>query len=209
MLLVILKLNKWHYDTFKWLAIPLQLLNKYFMTVSKKNKEKTKARSVNSNKLKKANKSTHAIDLKKISDELQDEKEKFLRLFAEFENYKKRTSKERVDLFKSANRELMLALIPVIDDFERAKNQIKVANESEDLKGLYLIFNKMNETLRNNGLSEVEVSIGDTFDSEIHEAITQIPVKNKKQKGKIIDVIEKGYILGEKIIRFPKVVVGQ
>ena len=179
------------------------------MTKPKMNKKKSKAKPAALNKQKKANKSAQALDLKKISDELQVEKEKFLRLFAEFENYKKRTSKERIELFKSANRELMSALIPVIDDFERAKNQIKVSSESDDVKGLYLIFNKMNETLKNNGLSEVEVSIDDIFDSEIHEAITQIPVKNKKQKGKIIDVIEKGYMLGEKIIRFPKVVVGQ
>jgi molecular chaperone GrpE len=103
----------------------------------------------------------------------------------------------------------MSALIPVIDDFERAKNQTKGIDESEDIKGLYLIFNKMNEILKTNGLSEVEVSVNDTFDSEIHEAITQIPVKNKKQKGKIIDIIEKGFKLGDKIIRFPKVVVGQ
>ena len=179
------------------------------MSKSKINKEKPKVRSAATNKTKKANKSAQALDLKKISDELQVEKDKFLRLFAEFENYKKRTSKERIDLYKSANRELMSALIPVIDDFERAKNQIKVDKESDDVKGLYLIFNKMNETLKTNGLTEVKVSIDDTFDSEIHEAITQIPVKNKNQKGKIIDVIEKGYMLGEKIIRFPKVVVGQ
>ena len=103
------------------------------MPNSKANKEKPKARSAASNKTKKANKSAQAHDLKKISDELQAEKDKFLRLFAEFENYKKRTSKERIDLYKSANRELMSALIPVIDDFERAKNQIKVDKESDDV----------------------------------------------------------------------------
>ena len=187
----------------------MQLINKKIMTKSKTSKDKSKAKSSVTKNPKKLSKSESTSPLGKIKDELKAENEKFLRLFAEFENYKKRTSKERIELFKSANRELMSALIPVIDDFERAKNQIKDINESDDIKGLYLIFNKMNEILKLNGLSEVEVSVNDTFDSEIHEAITQIPVKNKKQKGKIIDIIEKGFKLGEKIIRFPKVIVGQ
>ncbi len=179
------------------------------MAKSKTNKEKSKAKSRATKNPKKSTKPESISPVEKITGELVAEKEKFLRLFAEFENYKKRTSKERIELFKSANRELMSALIPVIDDFERAKSQIKGIDESQDIKGLYLIFNKMNEILKSNGLSEVKVSVNDTFDSEIHEAITQIPVKNKKQKGKIIDIIEKGFKLGEKIIRFPKVVVGQ
>tara|TARA_B100001778_G_scaffold166550_1_gene136888 strand:- start:2936 stop:3475 length:540 start_codon:yes stop_codon:yes gene_type:complete len=179
------------------------------MAKSKTNKDKSKAKSNYTKNSKKLSKPDLTSPLEKITDELKAEKEKFLRLFAEFENYKKRTSKERIELFKSANRELMSALIPVIDDFERAKNQTKGIDESGDIKGLYLIFNKMSEILKLNGLSEVEVSVNDTFDSEIHEAITQMPVKNKKQKGKIIDIIEKGFKLGDKIIRFPKVVVGQ
>ena len=177
--------------------------------MSKSSKDKPKTSKIPKKNLKKVNKTDQSANLKKINEELADEKEKFLRLFAEFENYKKRTTKERIDLFKSANHELMSALIPVIDDFDRAKNQIKKTDDSDNIQGLYLIFNKMREILKSNGLSEVEVSIDDIFDSEIHEAITQIQSKNKKQIGRIIDVVEKGYKLGEKIIRYPKVVVGK
>jgi molecular chaperone GrpE len=140
---------------------------------------------------------------------LQNEKEKYLRLFAEFENFKKRTSRERIELFKTANKEVMSALIPIMDDYDRAKSQINNENSTDEIKGLLLIFNKMNEILKTNGLNEVEISVGDIFDSEIHEAITQIPAQDESQKGKVMDVLEKGYQLGEKIIRFPKVVVGK
>ena len=144
-----------------------------------------------------------------LKEDLQDEKEKYLRLFAEFENFKKRTLRERIELFKTANKEVMSALIPIMDDYDRAKSQINNKNSNEEIKGILLIFNKMNEILKSNGLSEIETLVGDTFDSEIHEAITQIPVQENNQKGKVVDVIEKGYQLGEKIIRFPKVVVGK
>ena len=103
----------------------------------------------------------------------------------------------------------MSALIPIMDDYDRAKSQINNENSTDEIKGLLLIFNKMNEILKTNGLNEVEISVGDIFDSEIHEAITQIPAQDESQKGKVMDVIEKGYQLGEKIIRFPKVVVGK
>ena len=109
------------------------------MAKSKTNKDKSKAKSNYTKNSKKLSKPDLISPLEKITDELKAEKEKFLRLFAEFENYKKRTSKERIELFKSANRELMSALIPVIDDFERAKNQTNGIDESEDIKGLYLI----------------------------------------------------------------------
>ena len=144
-----------------------------------------------------------------LKEDLQNEKEKYLRLFAEFENFKKRTSRERIELFKTANKEVMSALIPIMDDYDRAKSQINNENSTDEIKGLLLIFNKMNETLKINGLNEVEISVGDIFDSEIHEAITQIPAQDESQKGKVMDVLEKGYQLGEKIIRFPKVVVGK
>ena len=103
----------------------------------------------------------------------------------------------------------MSALIPIMDDYDRAKSQINNENSTDEIKGLLLIFNKMNEILKTNGLNEVEISVGDIFDSEIHEAITQIPAQDESQKGKVMDVLEKGYQLGEKIIRFPKVVVGK
>ena len=137
------------------------------------------------------------------------EKDKFLRLFAEFENYKKRTSKERMDLYKTANQELMTAMLPIMDDFDRGLAEIKKAKDKELLKGMELISSKLKSTLTQKGLSDADAKVGDTFDAEIHEAITQIPAPSKKMKGKIIDVIEKGYKLGDRIIRFPKVVIGQ
>jgi len=140
---------------------------------------------------------------------LQQEKDKFLRLFAEFENYKKRTSKERVELFKTANHELMTVLLPILDDFDRGLAEIKKVKDKNVLKGMELINNKLKAILTQQGLSQVVVKQGDTFDAEIHEAITQIPAPSAKLKGKIIDVTEQGYKLGDRIIRFPKVIIGQ
>lgn len=139
---------------------------------------------------------------------LATEQDKFLRLFAEFENYKKRTSKERMDLFKTANQEVIVAMLPVVDDFERALKELSKDESSELFKGVSLIQSKFWGILKNKGLEEVKVKAGDVFDSEMHEAITQIPAADKKMKGKVIDVIEKGFQLGDKIIRHPKVVVG-
>jgi len=144
-----------------------------------------------------------------IEEQLSQEKDKFLRLFAEFENYKKRTTKERIELFKSANQELMTVLLPILDDFDRGLSEIKKVKDKGLLKGMELIKNKLSSTLIQKGLSEVETQAGDPFDAEIHEAITQIPAPSDDLKGKIIDVIEKGYKLGDKTIRFPKVVIGQ
>ena len=144
----------------------------------------------------------------KLKNELDKEKNNFLRLFAEFENYKKRTSKERIELFSTASRELMTALLPILDDFERGLNEIEKSSDKDLLQGMQLIYNKFKTTLDQKGLKELEVKQGDVFDAEIHEAISQIPAPSKKLKGKIIDVVEKGYKLGETIIRFPKVVLG-
>ena len=157
------------------------------------------------------NSENQPLKKEKTSEELiAQERDKFLRLFAEFENYKKRTSRERIELFKTANEELMTVLLPVLDDFERALTHIEDDKEAEELrKGVLLIYQKLIKTLEQKGLSNVEVKQGDKFDVEIHEAITQIPAPSKKLKGKVIEVIEKGYKLGDKIIRFPKVVIGQ
>ena len=140
---------------------------------------------------------------------IQAEKDKYLRLFAEFENYRKRTTKERMELFKTASQELMTALLPIMDDFDRGLAEIKKVKDKELLKGMQLISDKFKNTLVQKGLSEIEVKAGDDFDADVHDAITQIPAPNPKLKGKIVDVIEKGYKLGDKIIRHPKVVVGQ
>ena len=145
--------------------------------------------------------------IKSLNDELKDEKDKFLRLFAEFENFRKRTAKERLDLFKSASSELMTALIPVADDMDRAFNEFKKSENESLIKGFELIYNKLNDTLKANGLTVIIVNKGDVFDSEKHEAITQIKATDKKMVGKVVDVIETGYSLGEKILRYPKVVV--
>jgi len=141
---------------------------------------------------------------------IQAEKDKFLRLFAEFENYKKRTTRERIELFKTAGQELMTSLLPIIDDFERALTHIEEDKEAEELrKGVLLIYQKLYNTLELKGLSKIETKSGDVFDAEFHEAITQIPAPSDDLKGKVIDCVETGYKLGDKIIRYPKVVIGQ
>ena len=154
------------------------------------------------------------VEVKSPEEQLQDqlvaEKDKFMRLFAEFENYKKRTSKERIDLFKTASQDVMVSMLPVLDDFERALMHIEDDKEAEELrKGVLLIYNKLVSTLEQKGLSKIEVKKGDTFNADDHEAITQIPAPTEDMKGKIIDIVERGYKLGEKVIRFPKVVIGQ
>jgi molecular chaperone GrpE len=143
-----------------------------------------------------------------LAQDLAKEKDKFLRLFAEFENYKKRTSKERIDLFKTANQEVLLAMLPVLDDFDRATVEINKSDDENLKKGVELIHEKLKSTLVAKGLEQVEVRAGDAFNADFAEAITQIPAPSDKLKGKIVDVIEKGYKLGDKIIRFPKVVIG-
>ncbi|WP_073484293.1 MULTISPECIES: nucleotide exchange factor GrpE [unclassified Flavobacterium] len=143
-----------------------------------------------------------------LAQDLAKEKDKFLRLFAEFENYKKRTSKERIDLFKTANQEVLLAMLPVLDDFDRAIVEINKSEDETLTKGVELIHEKLKSTLVSKGLEQVEVRAGDAFNADFAEAITQIPAPSDKLKGKIVDVIEKGYKLGDKIIRFPKVVIG-
>ena len=144
---------------------------------------------------------------KELNENLKVEQDKYLRLFAEFENYKRRTAKERIELFKTAGKEILTSLVPVLEDFKRALSQEN--SDSDNDEGINLIFNKFNETLKSQGLTEVEVNIGDIFDPEIHEAISQIPATKDDQKGKIIDIIQGGYKLGDSIINFPKVVVAQ
>jgi molecular chaperone GrpE len=143
-----------------------------------------------------------------LQEELAKEKDKFLRLFAEFENYKKRTTKERIELFKTASQDVVQSLLPIIDDFDRAIVEISKTDDKTLLQGVELIHNKLKDTLASKGLEVMEVRAGDAFSADIAEAVTQIPAPTDKLKGKIIDVIEKGYKLGDKIIRYPKVVTG-
>lgn len=144
----------------------------------------------------------------KLAEQLAAEKDKFLRLFAEFENFRKRTARERLELFATASEDVMKSLLPVLDDFDRAIAQMETLGASEHLTGFNLISNKLRDNLSSKGLALVEIKNGDVFDADIAEAVTQIPAGDE-MKGKIVDVIEKGYKLGDKIIRFPKVVIGQ
>lgn len=146
---------------------------------------------------------------KKLKEELQQEKDKFLRLFAEFENYKKRTTKERIELYGTANQELMSALLPVLDDFDRGISELEKTADKQIIEGIQLIQNKINSILTQKGLKPMNIKQGDDFDVDFQEAITQIPAPSKKLKGKVIDVIERGYKLNEKVIRYAKVVIGQ
>lgn len=140
-------------------------------------------------------------------DEVAELKDKYLRLFAEFDNFKKRTTRERLELMTSASQDLLTALLPVMDDFDRARKNTEEQQMSDNplLEGYLLVYNKLAAILRSRGLEEMTTT-GEAFDPEMHEAITEIPMPD--MKGKIIDTVEKGYRLGEKIIRFPKVVVG-
>ncbi len=145
----------------------------------------------------------------KLTEELAESKDKFLRLYSEFENYRRRTSKERLDLIETATEDLMIALLPVLDDFSRAKSSIDQEENNKVLKeGVDLIETKFKKALEQKGLKAMLVKEGQKFDAEIHEAISQIPAPKKKLKGKIVDTIEDGYYLGEKVIRFAKVVIG-
>ena len=175
------------------------------------NKENTKEEEIKIDEQEPQVEQNHEEVKKELTPEelIQQEKDKYLRLFAEFENYKKRTSRERIELFKTASQELMTSLLPIMDDFDRGLSEIKKVKDKELLKGMQLINDKFKNTLTQKGLTEIAVKEGDVFDAEIHEAITQIPAPSDKLKGKVIDAVEKGYKLGEKIIRYPKVVIGQ
>ena len=146
----------------------------------------------------------------KLARENQELKEKYVRLYSEFENFRRRTAKERLELINTASMELVRELIPVIDDFERALKASSQSGEegNSDQEGSRLIYNKMVKILSSKGLTPMDDLIGKDFDAELHEAITQIPAPSENLKGKIVDVVEKGYMMGEKVIRFAKVVIG-
>ena len=148
-------------------------------------------------------------ELGKAKKEHADLKDKYLRLFAEFENYKKRTLREKLELMKTAAQDTMSALLPVLDDFDRAKKNADDEGSTEVFsEGVNLVYNKLYAVLKNRGLEPME-STGEAFDPELHEAITEIPAPTDELKGKIVDTIEKGYKLKDKIIRHAKVVTGK
>lgn len=143
-----------------------------------------------------------------IEEQLAQQKDQYIRLFAEFENYKKRTLKEKMEFSQYANQNIMVSMLAVLDDFERALKELAKSGDNEHLKGVELIYNKLKNTLIEKGLKVIEVKAGDDFNVDFHEAITQIPAPSEELKGKIVDVIETGYQLHDKVIRFTKVVTG-
>jgi molecular chaperone GrpE len=143
----------------------------------------------------------------KIKEELAGAKDKYLRLYSEFENFRRRTAKEKLEMVQSANEQLIKAMLPVADDFERAERSYKEKN-SQDGEGFLLIYTKFKKILELHGVKVMEVKTGSDFDPDIHEAITQVPAPSPELKGKVVDVVEKGYLLTDKVIRFAKVVVG-
>ena len=152
-------------------------------------------------------KSEAEIEITKLKADLAEAKDKYIRLYSEFENFRRRTTKEKMELIQSANEGLIKNMIPVIDDFERAEKSFKEKSD-KDLEGFFLIYNKFKKVFDQNGVKVMDLKVGSDFDADFHEAITQIPAPEDKLKGKIVDVIEKGYLLNDKVIRFAKVVVG-
>ncbi|WP_185862763.1 nucleotide exchange factor GrpE [Blattabacterium cuenoti] len=150
--------------------------------------------------------------LKKVEifkEKLKKEKDKFLRIFAEFENYKKRIQKERFDLFRSAHQQIIIDLIPILDDFERGLKELKKSKDEILIQGVSLIQEKLIKILKEKGLKKIKIKKGDDFNTDFHEAITQIPTTTEELKGKIIEIIEAGYILQERVIRHAKVITGK
>ena len=140
---------------------------------------------------------------------LSEEKDRYIRLYAEFENYKKRTLKEKNEFYLYASKDLMTSMLGILDDFERALKEIAKNGNESDLKGVELIYQKFRNKLIEKGLKPIDVNVGDDFNVDFHEAITQIPSPTPELKGKIVDVIETGYQLHDKVIRFAKVVTGK
>ncbi len=154
------------------------------------------------------NETSETTAKEECENKIKELEDKYLRLFSEFENYRKRTQKEKSDLITSAKADTFKLLLPILDDFDRALKSISEASNVDSLKeGVVLIYNKITKSLENQGLTEMDVKEKE-FNAEEHEAITNIPAPSEDLKGKIIDVMEKGYILNEKIIRYPKVIVG-
>ena len=145
--------------------------------------------------------------LKKLQDELAEAKDKYLRLYAEFDNFRRRSAKEKLEMIQSANEQLLKSMLSVTDDFERAEKSFKDKNDKES-EGFFLIQNKFKKILEQYSVKAMEFGKETDFNPDLHEAITQVPAPTEKMKGKVMDVVEKGYLLNDKVIRFAKVVVG-
>ncbi|MGB1041548.1 MAG: nucleotide exchange factor GrpE [Flavobacteriales bacterium] len=195
----------------------------------KNNRGKMNSENENNTELKEENTSEKATENEEITNEeapkeevveektelelaqeaVQVSNDKFLRLYSEFDNFRKRTAKEKLDIIKSASEDVIKNMLPIVDDFKRAMAHNQEVDDAESIKqGFELIYNKFYKSLEAKGLKKIEAK-GEVFNADIHEAITNIPAPSEDLKGKIVDVVEEGYYLGEKIIRFPKVVIGQ
>ena len=145
-------------------------------------------------------------ELEKALAEIEASKDKYIRLYSEFENFRRRTAKEKIEMAQTASESVIKSLLPVIDDFERAEKSIQ-NKDNKDLEGYALIFNKFKKVLDQFSVKAMDIGSGSEFNADLHEAITQIPA-GENLKGKIVDVVEKGYLLNDKVIRFAKVVIG-
>lgn len=153
--------------------------------------------------------STNVSEIEKLQLEVADAKDKYIRLYSEFENFRRRTAKEKLELIKTASEDVLKEIIPVVDDFERAFKASESENNAANVReGNLLVFNKLVKVLEGKGLQVMTDIIGKPFDADTQEAITQIPAPTEDMKGKVIDVVEKGYTLGDKVVRYAKVVIG-
>ena len=172
-------------------------------------KETTKKASTKTTKTTRTRKNKTQEELKKLKQETEELKDKYLRLSAEFDNYRKRTLNEKMELIKNASEKILLELLPVIDDFERALKANEAISDVETIKkGEKLIYGKLIELIKKQGVEEIE-AVGQEMNTDFHEALTKIPAPNEQLKGKIVDVVEKGYKLNDKVLRFAKVVIGE
>jgi len=181
------------------------------LKVEKKSAKKIKKedRKIPKEKIDSKEETAEKINEINIEEKFNELNNKYLRLSAEFDNYRKRSLKEKMELIKSAGEDILINILPVMDNFERALNSLKEKEENNSTKeGIELIYSNFSEFLKQRGVQEIDV-IGKELDTDFHEAITKIPAQKEEQKGKIIDVIEKGYLLHGKVIRFAKVVIGE
>jgi molecular chaperone GrpE len=154
-------------------------------------------------------KSEESSKMKELEQELQEQKEKYIRLSADFDNYRKRTMKEKIELSKQAGEDIFARILPVLDNLERAMRSVEEAKDLDAVKqGMHLIHNMFKEYLGQQGVKEIE-AMHQEFDTDVHDAVTKIPTPEKKLKGKVVDVIERGYFLNDKVLRYAKVVIGE
>jgi len=177
--------------------------------INEVSEEKNQQKEAKSDKKKKGKKDKKEAIIEELEEKLEQMQDKHLRLQAEFDNFRRRTIKEKADLIKSGGETVLVNILPVIDDFERALGSLKeVPDEDAGKQGTLLIYNKFQEFLKQNSIKEIE-ALEQDFDVDLHEAITKIPAPNNELKGKVVDVVQKGYCLNDKVIRFAKVVIGE